>query len=168
MMMFWNEMKSWRRDIAYGGMAIVAVLAASIAGQIAAYPNLAPWYAALNKPGFTPPSWVFAQVWSTLYALMAYALWRILRLREDSAQRRSALILFFTQLALNAAWSWMFFAVHSPLLGLVNIVPQLIVVILTTVTFWKLNKIAGMCLVPLAIWVAFAAVLNFSIWRLNG
>ncbi|MGZ5802515.1 MAG: TspO/MBR family protein [Burkholderiaceae bacterium] len=168
MVMFWNEIKSWRRDIAFGVLAIVVVLAALIAGQIATFPNLAPWYASLNKPSFTPPPWVFAEVWSTLYALMAYGVWRILRLREDSSERRTALILFFAQLALNAAWSWMFFAAHSPLLGLVNIIPQLAVILLTVNAFWKLNKIAAMCLAPLAVWVAFAAVLNFSIWRLNG
>jgi benzodiazapine receptor len=168
MMMFWTEIKSWRRDIALGAIAIVAVLAASFAGQLATYPNLTPWYAALNKPSFTPPGWVFAQVWSTLYALMAYGVWRILRMREDSPARNTALILFFAQLALNAAWSWMFFAAHSPLLGLLNIIPQFIVILFAVRAFWKLNTIAAMCLVPLAVWVASATVLNFSIWRMNG
>jgi benzodiazapine receptor len=167
-MMFWNEIKSWRRDITFGAIAIVAVLAAMIAGQIASIPNLAPWYASLNKPNFTPPPLVFAEVWSTLYALMAYGVWRILRLRQDSPERRTALILFFVQLALNAAWSWMFFAAHSPLLGLINLIAQLIVIVLAIGAFWKLDKIATMCLAPLAVWVAFAAVLNFWIWRLNG
>jgi benzodiazapine receptor len=166
MMMFWNEMKSWRRDIAYGAVALGTVLAASVSGQIATYPDLA-WYEALNKPSFTPPGWVFPEIWSTLYALMAFGVWRILRLREDSRERRTALILFFVQLALNAAWPWTFFAWHSPLLGLVNIVLQLIVVMATTVAFWRLNKIAGMCLAPVAVWVAFAAVLTFSVWQLN-
>ena len=72
------------------------------------------------------------------------------------------------QLALNAAWSWMFFWAHNPALGLLNIIPQLLLVVATAVAFYRIDRLAGACLVPLIAWVAFAAVLNFSIWRLNG
>ena len=109
---------SWSRDLGFGFLAIVAVAATSVVGQFATYPNLAPWYAGLVKPSFNPPNWVFGPVWTTLYLLMAFAVWRILRLPAASAERRWALSLFFAQLALNAAWSWMFFAAHNPLLGL--------------------------------------------------
>ena len=151
------------------GLAIVSVLVvagASIAGQIATYPNLASWYFALAKPPFNPPSWVFAPVWTALYALMALALRRVLRCHPESA-RRVALIFFFVQLALNALWPWMFFGARSPALGLVNIGPQLLVVLATIVLFYRLDSIAAWCLVPLAAWVAFAGVLNLSIWWLN-
>ena len=96
---------------------------------------------------------------------MAFSVWRILRLPRTS-NRGTALALFFIQLALNAAWSWMFFAAHSPALGMVNIVPQLII-IATIMAFYRLDKIAAWCLFPLASWVAFAEVLNLAIWRLN-
>src|SRR5450432_240356 len=89
-------------DLRAAVLAFVAVAAASVAGQIATYPNLAPWYAELEKPGFNPPYWIFAPVWTTLFVLMAFALWRILRL-PDSQRRRTALILFLVQLVLNAA-----------------------------------------------------------------
>ena len=75
------------------------------------------WYAGLAKPPFNPPNGVFGPVWTTLYLLMAFALWRVLRLPAASAKRRWALSLFFTQLVLNAAWSWMFFAARNPLLA---------------------------------------------------
>jgi benzodiazapine receptor len=156
-----------RRDIRFGAMAVAAVAAASVLGQFATYPNLVPWYASMAKPSFNPPNWVFAPVWTALYVLMAFAVWRILRL-PPSDQRRSALILFFVQLALNAAWSWMFFAMQSPLLGLINIVPQLIAITWTIVLFARLDRIATPCLVPLFAWVAFATALNFELWRLNG
>jgi tryptophan-rich sensory protein len=139
------------------GLAIVSVLVvagASIAGQIATYPNLASWYFALAKPPFNPPSWVFAPVWTALYALMALALWRVLRCPPESARR-------------VALWPWMFFGARSPALGLVNIGPQLLVVLATIVLFYRLDSIAAWCLVPLAAWVAFAGVLNLSIWWLN-
>lgn len=156
-----------RRNIGYGILAIIAVVSTSVTGQLATYPNLVPWYAGLTKPSFNPPAWVFALAWTALYALMAFALWRILRLPPSPA-RRSAIALFFTQLALNAAWSWMFFAAHSPLLGLVNIVPQLLFVLATVIAFARLDRFAGWCLAPLAAWVGYAGALNAALWWLNG
>ena len=160
-------MSSRSRDAGFGILAIIAVAATSAVGQLATYPNLALWYADLVKPTFNPPNWVFGPVWTTLYLLMAFAVWRVLRLREASAERRWALGLFFAQLALNAAWSWMFFSANSPLLGLINIVPQILVVLATIVAFYRLDRLAGWCIVPLAGWVCFAGVLNFAIWKLN-
>jgi len=155
------------RDVGFGILAIIAVAAASVVGQLATYPNLVPWYAGLVKPSFNPPNWLFGPVWTTLYLLMAFAVWRVLRLPEASAGRRWALGLFFAQLALNAAWSWMFFGAHNPLLGLVNIVPQVLVILATIAAFYRVDKFAAWCIVPLAAWVCFAAVLNLAIWKLN-
>ena len=98
---------------------------------------------------------------------MAFAAWRILRLPPGTPGRAAALVAFFVQLALNAAWSWMFFAAHSPALGLINIVPQFVVILIAVGLFWRLDRLAAACLVPLAAWVAFASVLNASIWWLN-
>jgi tryptophan-rich sensory protein len=147
-------------------LAVVAVLATSVAGQLATSPNLG-WYARLLKPSFNPPSGIFAPAWGALYLLMAFAIWRVVRLPATPA-RTAALTLFFLQLALNAAWSWMFFAAHSPLLGLVNIIPQFLIVVVTIIAFLRLDWMAGLALVPLAAWVGFAAALNAAIWQLNG
>ncbi len=155
----------WRRPLTYIAYAIVPVIAALLLGQLATFSNL-PWHATLVKPSFNPPNWVFGPVWTTLYALMAFSVWRIWRLAPSPA-RRTALILFYAQLALNVAWSWMFFAAHSPLLGLVNIAPQFLLVLATVHTFRLLDPIAGWALVPLAAWVGFAGVLNAAIWSLN-
>src|SRR5262245_43141114 len=97
-----GELRSWRRDLGFGAIAVVTVLATLVAGQYATSPNL-PWYDGLNKPGFNPPGWVFPQVWTTLYGLMTFALWRVLRRQPDSPERHTAITLFFIQLALNAA-----------------------------------------------------------------
>jgi len=154
------------RKIFNAALPFVAVAAALVLGQIATFPNLAPWYAGLTKPSFNPPNWIFGPVWTTLYALMAFATWRIMRLPPTPA-RRTALILFFCQLVLNAAWSWMFFAAHSPLFGLLNIVPQFILIVATIITFRRLDGIATLCITPLAAWVGYASLLNFAIWWLN-
>jgi tryptophan-rich sensory protein len=97
------------RDLGFGLMTIIQVAATSVVGQLATYPNLVPRHAGLVKPSFNPPNWVFGPVWTTLHLMMAFAVWRILRLPEVSPERRWALGLFFTQLALNAAWSRTFF-----------------------------------------------------------
>jgi len=149
-------------------VAVLPVAAALLLGQWATFPNLAPWYAGLAKPVFNPPDWIFGPVWTALYALMAYAVWRILRLPETTPGRGIALALFFGQLALNALWSWLFFGWHSPIAGLLNIVPQWLLVLATIEAFRRLDRTAAICLVPLAVWVAFASLLNFAIWRLNG
>jgi len=162
-----SKRSAWSRDLGFGLLSFIAVAATSIVGQLATYPNLVPWYAGLVKPSFNPPNWVFGPVWTTLYLMMAFALWRILRLPEASAERRRALGLLFVQLALNAAWSWMFFAANSPLLGLINIIPQILVIVATIVAFYRIDRMAGWCLVPLAAWVSFATILNFAIWKLN-
>jgi len=156
------------RELVLALIAVVPVGAASVLGQLATYPNLIPWYASLAKPWFTPPSWVFGPVWTALYVLMAFALWRVLRAPGYFAGRRFAVVLFGIQLILNAAWSWMFFGANSPLLGMVNIIPQLLIILATVAAFARVDKAAAWCLVPLAVWVAYASVLNAAIWQANG
>jgi benzodiazapine receptor len=155
------------RDAGLLALALISGAAASVIGQLATFPNLTSWYARLVKPAFNPPNWVFAPVWTTLYVLMAFTVWRVLRLRRKTPARRLGLILFFAQLTLNAAWPWMFFAAHSPVLGLVNIVPQLVVVLATIIVFLRLDRIAAWFMIPLGVWVGFASALNFAIWSLN-
>lgn len=161
-----TDSKSWPRYLRLAALAIVPVIVALGLGQVATIPNL-PWHASLIKPSFNPPNWIFGPVWTSLYALMAFAAWRILRLPPSPA-RRPALILFYAQLALNIAWSWMFFAAHSPLLGLINIGPQFLLILAAINAFRPLDRSATWALVPLAAWVAFASLLNVAIWRLNG
>ena len=154
-----------RPTLVFLGFLLITFAAAGIGGLFTG-PGVRDWYPSLNKPTWTPPAWLFGPVWTALYlgmAVAAFLAWR--RAGFDGA--RWALVLFAIQLILNAAWSWMFFWMHSPLLGLVNIVPQLLIVVATIRAFWKVDKIAAWCLAPLGAWVAFATVLNFSIWWLN-
>ncbi|MFO1103244.1 MAG: TspO/MBR family protein [Methylocystis sp.] len=147
--------------------AAAPVLAAALRGNFATTPNIAPWYDALVKPALTPPNWLFGPAWTALYALMAYALYRILRLAPTTPGRRAALFLFFAQLALNAAWSFAFFSARSPLLGLAVILPMEAILVAATVRFRRLDRIAGYSLAPTAFWVAFATYLNAGIFVLN-
>lgn len=146
-------------------MSALPVVLAWVLGALATFPNLVPWYSSLVKPSFNPPNWIFGPVWAALYLLMIVATWRVLR--APGAAKSGALTAFYLQLALNAAWSWMFFAAHSPLLGVINIVPQFALVLLTIAKFATIDRLAAYLLVPLALWVGFAAILNISILELN-
>ncbi|MGD9657683.1 MAG: TspO/MBR family protein [Methylocystis sp.] len=147
--------------------AAAPVLAAALLGNFATTPNIAPWYDTLAKPPLTPPNWVFGPAWTALYALMAFALYRILRLAPATPGRRAAIFFFFAQLGLNAAWSFAFFSARSPLLGLAVILPMEAILVATIVWFCRLDRIAGFCLAPTAFWVAFAIYLNAGIFALN-
>jgi translocator protein len=156
-----------RRSTVLGLAAAGLVVAASALGQFATFPNLTPWYAGLAKPAFNPQNAIFGPVWTALYALMAFAFWRILRLPAETPGRRVAIGLFLAQLALNVAWSFLFFGAHSPFLGILDIGPQWALIVATIAAFWSLDRAAALCLVPLALWVGFASALNFAVWRLN-
>jgi translocator protein len=155
------------RSLRMAAAAIALVVVASVLGEIVTIPNLKLWYAALAKPSFNPPNAVFGPVWTGLYALMAFAFWRILRLPARTPGRDAAIGAFLAQLMLNVLWPFLFFGGRSPALGLVEIVLQWLLVVATILLFRPLDRLAAACLVPLALWVAFAALLNFEIWRLN-
>lgn len=123
------------------------------------------WYAALEKPAWTPPSWVFGPVWIALYIMMGIAAWLIWDRYRSVA--RVALTLFALQLIANAAWSWLFFGLRSLSLAFVDIALLWVLILATAVAFWRLRPAAGALLLPYAAWVTFAAALNFTIWRLN-
>lgn len=124
------------------------------------------WYAALAKPAWTPPNWVFAPVWTALYGMMAVAAWLVWR-RHGFAGARGALALFLVQLGLNGAWSFFFFGLQRVGLALADIVALWIALLLATIAFWKRRRSAAALLAPYVAWVAFAMALNLEIWRLN-
>jgi tryptophan-rich sensory protein len=138
---------------------------ASAIGAIASI-NAASFYGQLVQPGWAPPSSVFAPVWTTLYALMGIAAWLVWRV-DGFRANRSALTFFLVQLAINALWSWLFFAWHFGALAFADIVVLWLLIIATIVSFWRVRPLAGALLVPYLLWVSFAAVLNFSVWQLN-
>lgn len=137
------------------GVAAVASLAAPGA-----------WYAGLRKPAWNPPNWLFGPVWTALYALMAAAAWRVWQRGGWTAQARP-LGLFLLQLALNGLWSWVFFGWHRPGLAFAEILLLWAAILLTIRHFAPVSRPAAALLVPYLAWVSFAAVLNFTLWRLN-
>lgn len=148
--------------------AIVLAQGAGIIGSLATYPSIPTWYANLNKPVLSPPNWIFAPVWITLFTLMGIALFLIWESKEkDTVLKREAIIIFFIQLALNSLWSIIFFGLKNPALALLEIVILWLAILFTIIKFWKINKTSGMLLIPYLLWVSFAAYLNFGVMVLN-
>jgi tryptophan-rich sensory protein len=149
--------------IALGGFLAFCFLAAQIGSWFTAS-HVEGWYASLRKPNWTPPNWLFGYVWSVLYASMAIAAWLIWR-RGGGWGRE--LWLFTAQLALNVAWSAIFFGLRSPAAAFVEIVILWAAILITMISFWRIYAVAGQLMVPYLGWVSFAAALNFAIWRMN-
>lgn len=138
-----------------------------IAGGFFTASLVSTWYSILNKPSFSPPNWVFGPVWTILYFLMGVSLFLVWKRGFETKKSRIALYIFFGQLALNFLWSILFFGLHSPHLALVDIIVLWIVILLTILKFMTISKVAAYLLIPYLLWVSFAAVLNFNIWKLN-
>jgi tryptophan-rich sensory protein len=155
------------RPVARFLVAILPVAAVSVLVSVATIPNIPGWYQALAKPPLNPPNGVFGPVWTILYALIAFAAWRILSRPPALPGRTGALWAFAVQLALNALWSWAFFGARSPLLGLFVIVPLLGTIVVTMRRFAALDRLAALLLAPYLAWVAFAVYLNAGVWWLN-
>lgn len=156
-----------RKWLALAGFVVLCLAVGGIAGW-ATSGSIDSWYRTIAKPDWTPPDWVFGPAWTTLYILMAVAAWRVWQTGGGfNGAARTALIWFFVQLAFNFGWSFAFFTAQSPLLGLIEVVPFWLSIMVTMVLFWRLDRWAGLMFVPYICWVSFAAALNFTIWLMN-
>jgi tryptophan-rich sensory protein len=122
------------------------------------------WYAALAKPSWTPPGWLFGPVWAVLYLMIAVAGWLVWR----AEGLRAALMVWGVQLALNGAWSWLMFGRQAIGLALIDILAMLAAIIAFIVLAWPVSRPAAGLFVPYLAWVSFATALNATIWRMNG
>jgi len=152
------------------GQALAAILFCEAVGLLAGWAtqtSVTTWYPTLTKPGFTPPNWIFAPVWTLLYALMGVAAFLIWRCGSRQVRVRHALVAFGVQLGLNAGWSFAFFGARSPALGLVVILFLWGTLAWTVDRFFRIRPVAGWLLVPYLAWVSYALALNAAIWMLN-
>jgi len=143
---------------------------AGLIGSLATAPAIPTWYVSLNKPGFSPPNWIFAPVWTTLYLLMGIALYRVWSYQTKKStkhRQEQAIKLFMVHLVLNAFWSVTFFGLQNPLLALAIIIAIVVTLIVIIKQFYRFDKLSAYILIPYLAWVTFATLLNFSIWQLN-
>lgn len=149
-------------------IALIICLMVGYSASVVTRPSVETWYPTLVKPSFNPPNWIFMPVWTLLYILMAVAaglVWD--KIKEQNEEVKKALGFFLIQLTLNAIWSYIFFGLKNPMLAVVEIALLWLMIYETYFKFNKINKIAGYLLIPYMAWVAFAGILNASIWWLN-
>jgi tryptophan-rich sensory protein len=144
----------------------MAITFAAAAVGAAASVEAGPFYSQLVRPQWAPPAGVFGPVWTALYALMGVAAWLVWRV-AGFAHARLALTLFLVQLALNALWSWLFFGWQRGALAFADILLLWVLIAATMVSFWRIKPIAAALLAPYLLWVSFAGVLNYWVWKLN-
>jgi len=144
---------------------IVLCELAGLIGAVFTTPAIPTWYASLAKPAFSPPNWLFAPVWTALFALMGVSLY--LAWSKGLTKSRMAAAAFAIQFALNIGWSFLFFGLKSPLYAFAEIVMLWVSIAATIALFWKLDRRAALMLVPYICWVSFASLLNYAVWTLN-
>jgi tryptophan-rich sensory protein len=145
---------------------IVLCFIVQIIGSFWTRETVSTWYPTLIKPSWTPPNSIFGPVWSCLYVLIAVAGWLIYR-AESSSQRSLALIFYGVQLCLNFIWSFLFFSLRNPMLGLIDILLLSLFIILTIVKTYSFRPLASLLLIPYLLWVLYATGLNAAIYILN-
>jgi benzodiazapine receptor len=144
------------------GLCFVVMLT----GSLFTRPSIPNWYAALHKPAWTPPNWLFGPVWLILYLLMGLAAWLVWKERRVS-KSGVPLTLFLGQLFLNLLWSYLFFGLQMPQVAFAEIGILWLMILTTTLTFWQVKPLAGILFLPYLVWVAYAGILNLAIWRMN-
>ncbi len=138
-----------------------------IIGSFFTYPAIKAWYVMLDKPFFSPPNWLFAPVWTILYAFMGISLYLVWEKGAKGEREKKAVKIFLLQLFANFLWSILFFGLRSPLLGLIDIVILLVLIIITLEKFKQISKTAFYLMIPYLLWVSFATILNGALLFLN-
>ena len=148
-------------------LSILVCLMAGFIGSFFTSPAIQGWYANVTKPSFNPPNWIFAPMWTLLFILMGIAVALVLSKGWSVPSVKIAVILFGVHLILNVLWSVFFFGMQNPALAFVEIIILWLMIALLIFLFFKIDMRAGWLMIPYILWVSFAAILNFAIWRLN-
>lgn len=144
---------------------VLGTLATAVVGSFGSL-NAPDFYAALSKPAWAPPAWLFGPAWTLLYAMMALAAILVVRGR-DMHLNKPLLVLYGAQLVANGLWSWLFFHWQIGGAAFADAGLMLLLVAATTLAFWQVRRVSGMLMLPYVAWVAFATALSYSVWQRN-
>ena len=136
----------------------------SFIGRFATLSSKEPWYSSLNRSSFTPPDWVFAPVWTTLYLFMTIAIWSVW---HKNYKNVNIVYLYIIHLFFNTTWSVVFFVFHNILLALINSIIITLFVILLIFKFKKISELSFYLMIPYLLWSFYALILNFNLVLLN-
>lgn len=159
-------MKTKKWKWAYLCFFLLVNIFIQIVGAAFTASSLSTWYTTLEKASWNPPGWVFGPVWTLLYFLIAIAGW-LIYIKPPSEIRTKALTIYWIQLVVNGLWSYLFFYLRSPFLGLCDILILLVLIGWAMYIFWPLSRPATIIFAPYFLWTLYAATLNGAIWILN-
>ena len=143
----------------------IVTYSASFIGSIATISYKEPWYSNLNKSFLTPPDWVFAPVWTTLYLFMTIAIWAAW---HKNYKNINLVLIYFIHLCFNTTWSIVFFVFHNILLALVNLIVLILFIVILIIKFKEVSRLSYYLMIPYLLWCCYALVLNSTLWYLNG
>ncbi|MDD5626166.1 MAG: tryptophan-rich sensory protein [Patescibacteria group bacterium] len=156
-----------KRNVIRFLISLILCQGAGIVGSLFTVPAIKNWYVFLQKPSFSPPNWLFGPAWTILYLLMAISIFLIWKTGLADRKTKTVFRLFWIHLFFNAIWSILFFGLESPLLGLFDIIILWVMIGILTFQFFKIKKLAGILFIPYWLWVSFATILNFFVYKLN-
>lgn len=156
-----------KKKLTYIAISVTICLIIGFLSGFATQSSVNDWYLSLNKPGFTPPNWIFGPVWTLLYILMGIAAGLVWAKGFYHIWVKTALYNFGFQLLFNALWSVVFFGFKNPFWALLVILFLLALILLTIKWFNVVSRTAAYLLIPYFLWVCFATILNYKIWEMN-
>ena len=142
----------------------IATYSASFIGGISTINSKEPWYSSLNKSFLTPPDWIFAPVWTTLYLMMTLAIWFYWHSKNRDM---NTVYIYFIHIVFNTTWSIVFFGLHQILLALIVLMILIILIIILILKFKRANYVSSYLMIPYLLWSCYALFLNFNLYILN-
>ena len=136
----------------------------SFIGRLTTFSSKEPWYSQLEKSNFNPPDWIFAPVWTTLYFMMTLAVWIFWHSKNRDT---NTIYIYFIHILLNTTWSIVFFAMHNIFLALINLMILVLLIIVLTLRFKRVNNVSAYLMIPYLLWSCYALFLNFNLYLLN-
>jgi len=143
---------------------LTITFSASFIGRLTTFSSKEPWYSQLEKSNFNPPDWIFAPVWTTLYFMMTLAVWIFWHSKNRDT---NTIYIYFIHILLNTTWSIVFFAMHNIFLALINLMILVLLIIVLTLRFKRVNNVSAYLMIPYLLWSCYALFLNFNLYLLN-
>ena len=143
---------------------LTITFSASFIGRLTTLSSKEPWYSQLEKSNFNPPDWIFAPVWTTLYFMMTLAVWIFWHSKDRDT---NTIYIYFIHILLNTTWSIVFFAMHNIFLALINLMILVLLIIVLTLRFKRVNNVSAYLMIPYLLWSCYALFLNFNLYLLN-
>ena len=143
---------------------LIITFSASLIGGMATVNFKEPWYSSIIRPSFSPPDWIFAPVWTTLYLMMTIAIWLFWHSKNRDMK---TIYIYFIHIIINTTWSISFFGLHNLVLSLINLIILVLFIVFLIIKFKEISKLSFYLMIPYLVWCCYALILNTTLVYLN-